>query len=69
MDMDEAVVPITTVKQTDFLYGYTSFHLPSFPSSICINLPPQSSEYAGNLFPSGHVMGKWLRQTARAGYH
>lgn len=68
-DMDEAVVPITVVKQIDLLYGYTSFHLPSFPSSsIQINLTLPSSEYAGNLFPTGYLTGKWLKQPPTAGY-
>lgn len=67
--MDESVVPITTIKKTDLLYGYTSIHLPSFPSSIHIDFIPESSEYVGNLFPSGHLTGKWLKQTPIAGYH
>lgn len=67
--MDESVVLITTVKKTDLLYGYTSIHLPSFPSSIHIDFIPESSEYVGNLFPSGHLTGKWLKQTSIAGYH
>lgn len=67
--MDESVVPITTIKKTDLLYGYTSIHLPSFPSSIHIDFIPESSEYVGNLFPSGHLTGKWLKQTPIAGFH
>lgn len=67
--MDETVVPITTVKKTDLLYGYTPIHLPSSPSSVQINFIPESSEYADNLFSSGHLTGKRLKQTPIAGYH
>lgn len=49
--MDEAVVPITTVKQTDILYGYTSFSPIFLPliymyKSIPLNLLKMQATYS-----------------------